>query len=270
MRTNYFINGREEPVAAVLGKRQEMRICKLESEALEFESDDSVVSHVLDVDATKPASVCKQELHSNAPKGKKACNKPHPRKNYTQSKDHKPRPSNQRQRIKSPEDETPGPGWQFENNWWVSPGLEIEFTLIEACKFEAFRVEFGGNEFEAYAKYAKYFGPLTKHPNYCVETSRKKMQPVKSEGDSNSLTSEVESEYRELWDYYLNQKVRKEEEIPSGMVIRKKVAQCQLLRSKSQFRRLVHKRILALNKVNEKREIYRILKEVCLAYSNTS
>lgn len=71
------------------------------------------------------------------------------------------------------------------------------------------------------------------------------MQPVESEGDSNSLTSEVESEYRELWDYYLNQKVRKEEEIPSGMVIRKKVAQCQLLRSKSQFRRLVHKRILA-------------------------
>lgn len=94
--------------------------------------------------------------------------------------------------------------------------------------------------------------------------SDNKAVAVKGEGEEKSpeTTEDFERELSMLSDYYLNKKVRKDEEIPNGMVLRAKIVRCPLLRSKSEFRRLVHKRIVALQRAGKKSEIHRILKKV--------
>ena len=80
-------------------------------------------------------------------------------------------------------------------------------------------------------------------------------------GDMTS--SEIE-EYDSLYDLYMKPAVRVNEEIAaSGMILRKKVATAFLLRSKnSVFRQKLHKKIVALEKVGRKDEIYRLLKKM--------
>lgn len=78
------------------------------------------------------------------------------------------------------------------------------------------------------------------------------------------LTSTEIEEYESLYDFYMKPAVRVNEEIAaSGMILRKKVATAFLLRSKnSVFRQKLYKKIVALEKVGRKDEIYRLLKKM--------
>jgi len=81
--------------------------------------------------------------------------------------------------------------------------------------------------------------------------------------DSHENVTIAEIEYRTLWDYYLKPTTRDKEEIPSGMILRRRTASCNLLRYRnSVFRQLVHRKILRLERSGKKNEINRILKDM--------
>lgn len=102
------------------------------------------------------------------------------------------------------------------------------------------------------------------------EESEEKSDEYEDSDDEESLddwgdmtSSEIE-EYDSLYDFYMKPAVRVNEEIAaSGMILRKKVATAFLLRSKnSVFRQKLHKKIVALEKIRRKDEIYRLLKKM--------
>jgi len=78
------------------------------------------------------------------------------------------------------------------------------------------------------------------------------------------LTSTEIEEYESLYNFYMKPAVRVNEEIAaSGMILRKKVATAFLLRSKNSiFRQKLHKKIVALEKIRRKGEIYKLLKKM--------
>lgn len=244
MRPNYFVNTKDKPIAL------QKQCCKEELEVDAafgggIKSEDNYAKKL--ALKQKQYSVVKEKRKPNKKK-KKPGRAPRKRK-----RSHDLIADTICSTSQLSDDEVPGPGWKLNGSLWVSPELELEFTPFEACKLEAYRVELG-NEVEAYQKYQKYFG---------ASSSAK---PVKDEGgdncDVNPFSPKEQKQYDMLWEFFMDPKVRMDEEIPSGMVIRKKVAQCSLLRSKCKFRHLVHKKILALNVENRKKEIFRILTQV--------
>ena len=95
------------------------------------------------------------------------------------------------------------------------------------------------------------------------KTKKTKKIPSKIEKEEIMVDCEMENEYNELWDYYMKPSVRENEEIiGSGMVLRKKIASCSLLRSKNDvFRQKVHSKVASLHKKGgRKGDILRILK----------
>lgn len=196
MRTNFYIHGGDEAVLAnAMSKRSNLRqqlLCKEECE-----------------DTKGGASVLfaeKSEVKQLGPPKQKK----NPVKEQTEEY-----PTSFLSLKQPSEDEVPGPGWRFEKGYWVSPVEQLEFTMIQACKFEAYRVELDGNEVEAYHKYQKYFGASAK------SQIRETNENVKHEDDE--LDPQIEYECNKLWDYYMNEKERRGEEIPGGMCLRKKV-----------------------------------------------
>jgi hypothetical protein len=251
-QTNYFLNGKDESTANVFNKQELKHVCKEESRPQEDEAD------------IKPKAKIESNYkikHTKKRPGKKWNVGKAPRKRKI-LKTHLSPGKTIRQQSK---DNLPGPGWEFNGNFWVSPTLGLKFTAFDACKFEAYRVELDGNEEEAYDKYKKYFGAPRS-----LKTDSLDKRLVKKEDDTNLLSPDKEEECNMLWEYYLNPKVRTNEELPSGMTIRKKIAQCSLLRSKCRFRHLVHKKILTLNVENKREEVYRILKQVSASYCITN
>ncbi|KAL3784456.1 hypothetical protein ACHAW5_004016 [Stephanodiscus triporus] len=90
-----------------------------------------------------------------------------------------------------------------------------------------------------------------------------KKNPPKIEKEEPMANSEIENEYIALWKYYMEPRVRKNEElVGSGMVLRKKIASCSLLRSKNDiFRKKVHGKVMRLHKKGGRKcDILRILK----------
>lgn len=255
--TNYFLYGKDEPIANVFNKQQE-QVCKEESCSQEQEAE---IKHAKKKQQRR--QVFKEESCSQEQGGIKHIKKrPSKKRNVGRipmiRKRLKKQLSSRKTIRQQSKDDLPGPGWEFDGDCWVSPSLRLEFfTPIDAGKFEAYRVELNGNEVEAYHKYTKYFG----EPK-CLKGNNLSVKLVKNEDVTNLLSNETEKECNMLWDYYLNPKVRINEELPGGMTIRKKVAECSLLRSKCRFRILVHKKIRALNLENKRGEIYRILKQV--------
>jgi hypothetical protein len=147
-------------------------------------------------------------------------------------------------------------GWVFEGGWWVSPQLKKQFRLVDAKIFDSVCEKYDRDEATAFCDYINL-----KCVNKSVGTS------VKDEvGETEGNTSN-ENEYTMLWEYYMHQKVRLNEEIPSGIQLRAKIVQCPLLRSKNVFRQQVHKKVLALNRSGKRKEIHRILKKVCFVLS---
>ena len=254
-RTNRFIDGRDQPVAALLGQKPQAK--KFKEEQLDRIKNENV-DH-----CEKPISIGQEKINdpkqsTMKPKGSK---RPATKR---QKKKQSSKSTSQYNKI-SDKDDSPGPGWEFEHGFWVSPVLELEFNLVNACKFEAFRVELDGDEQKAYQKFSTYFGE-SKQKKICTMSCLSKIRSVKDESEVDNGLGPENEKYNMLWDYYMNQKVRKDEEIPGGMVLRRKVAQCSLLRSKSKFRRLVHKKIVALNEANERANINQILEQVrCIA-----
>ena len=95
------------------------------------------------------------------------------------------------------------------------------------------------------------------------KTKKTKKIPSKIEKEEITVDCEMENEYNALWDYYMKPSVRENEElIGSGMVLRKKIASCSLLRSKNDvFRQKVHRKVASLHKKGgRKGDILRILK----------
>jgi len=230
MRTNFYIHGGDKALAKAITKQSNLRrpvVCKDESES---SGDDK-----------KPVPTHNQGVKKLGPMKKKMNSV------KTLPKHIKEQPS---------EEEVPGPGWKFKNNHWVSPGIQLKFTPFQACKFEAYRVELGGDELKAYNKYQKYFGASVKS----------QIQETNMKHEDDELDPQFEDEYNKLWDYYMTKKVRTREEIPNGMTMRKRVVPCPLMRFKNVFRRLLHKKLIALDRSNKKNEIYRILKEVRLVF----
>ena len=71
----------------------------------------------------------------------------------------------------------------------------------------------------------------------------------------------TERDYRFLWDYYLLPVNRKDDELPSGMILRTKLVPCNLLRYKnSLFRKELYKKIKQLRRFGKEDEIYKMLK----------
>ena len=258
-RTHYFIDGQDQPVADVLGRKQQAKKCK------EEEQNDNKRESANDNE--KPVSSGQEKSKDPKLSTMKLKGGKRPVKKRLKLKKKQISESSIPQNNKiSKKDDAPGPGWEFEHGFWVSPVLKLEFSLVDACKFEAFRVELAGDELKAHQKFLKYFGASKK--KQFSKGSLGKIQSVKDEDEGECGLGPQNKTYSMLWDYYLNPKVRKDEEIPGGMVIRQKVAQCSLLRSKCKFRRLVYKKIMALNEANERGEIYRILKQVCCLVSD--
>ncbi len=95
------------------------------------------------------------------------------------------------------------------------------------------------------------------------KSKKTKKIPSKIEKEEITVDCEMENEYNALWDYYMKPSVRENEElIGSGMVLRKKIASCSLLRSKNDiFRQKVHSKVASLHKKGgRKGDILRILK----------
>ena len=182
---------------------------------------------------------------------------------------------------KLPSGVSPGPGWtsnlgDWTNRHWISPQMNIKFAYPRAAfKFEQFRRQCNGNEEQALVLYKR-----TQHRGICslgrLGYKKKKDKPERfdealeesgelSDEPTESMTTAEEQEYNLLWDYYMKPIVRVNEEVPSGMILRQRTAMCNLLRFKySRFRRKLHKRIISLEKVGRKHEIYQILKELKL------
>jgi hypothetical protein len=77
------------------------------------------------------------------------------------------------------------------------------------------------------------------------------------------LEKEKEEDYKSLWNLYLEPKVRRNEELPSGMRIRQKMATCGLLRCKtSKFRKQLHKTIICLEREGKHEKIHQMLKQM--------
>ena len=174
---------------------------------------------------------------------------------------------------------------------WISPSMEIVFKHARsAFVFEELRQQCNGDEEEALYLYRCIpsikrttivkLGRLRRSPKRHAKMKRSAPQRVSSQSqfassdmddDDESLDehesmtiSEIQEDYNSLYNYYLKPQVRVNEEIAgSGMILRKKTAQCNLLRFKnSKFRQNLHKQIMALEKIGRKDEIHRLLKEL--------
>jgi len=78
---------------------------------------------------------------------------------------------------------------------------------------------------------------------------------------SNVDAVDDEADYNSLWEYYLKPVLRKDEELPSGMVLRHKLVACNMLRFKDdKVRRVLHSKIKCLERSGKRGDIYRILK----------
>ena len=193
-------------------------------------------------------------------------------------------------------------GWRTSIQW-ISPSGKRFCRLKSAYKFEQMKKQLNDDETEAWALYkrrhkAGKHAPKTATPEDKSPTRKthKCSQNEHEESGSNSdarskqqrrhrakkgpsstevpastevhsqprkLSELEESEYKSLWICYMDPVVRMNEEISSGMVIRKKRALCSLLRSKgSTFRQSLHRRILDLAKKGEKVEILQILRDM--------
>ena len=164
----------------------------------------------------------------------------------------------------------------------VSPQEKIEFRCLKpALEFEEIKQQYDGDEVQAFVEYARrkrlagerlYVVNPIKHdaraqgrgePKIQISLSTKSLLDktlpvVKEEEDTDSfqsldsdfeeeITAEVERDYAHLYDYYLRPITRHNEELPSGMILRKKSATCNLLRYKnSTFRRKLHQKIVSL------------------------
>lgn len=238
MRPNYFVDGNDKPLVL------KMKSCKEEpKDSVNLSNSIKIKSNY----ETKQAPTRKQCGKTRKPGRKKEYRKVMHKRKKTINPD-----DEQSMKRQYSEGEVPGPGWKIDGSFWLSPDLGLSFTPFEACKLEAFRIELGGNEAEAYRKYQKFFGA----PNSGKSTKDDNKE------DETQLPPELEKEYAMLWNFYLDPKVRKNEELPNGMIIRKRVAQCSLLRAKCKFRWSVYRKILALNQENKKHAIYRILKQL--------
>ena len=94
--------------------------------------------------------------------------------------------------------------------------------------------------------------------------TRKKMKNNlrKCKEEEVELDGVNENEYNSLWNYYMEQSVRENEELLGcGIQLRRKVVCCNLLRSNNDvFRKEVHKKIMILKAGGRKIDILRILK----------
>ena len=94
--------------------------------------------------------------------------------------------------------------------------------------------------------------------------ARKKKKPNQPNCKGEEIESDGvnENEYNSLWNYYMEQSVRENEELLGcGIQLRRKVVCCNLLRSNNDvFRKEVHKKIMILKAGGRKIDILRILK----------
>ena len=184
-----------------------------------------------------------------------------------------------------------------KGNLWISPSLKIIFRYPKyAFEFELIMQRCNGDERQALEMFrGKYHGPIHGKISNLGLLGYKKKEPIPDKvsssemqedtfSSSESEESEEESdeyadsdeesldewgdmtsaeieEYESLYDFYMKPAVRVNEEIAaSGMILRKKTATAFLLRSKNSiFRQKLHKKIVALEKIRRKDEIYRLL-----------
>ncbi|KAL3785916.1 hypothetical protein HJC23_008111 [Cyclotella cryptica] len=112
---------------------------------------------------------------------------------------------------------SPGLGWAPKYDVWIHPKLGLELTLDQARKFQHISDSLGGDEEAAYVEYKK---SLTSEQTDNTKSAHKAPTVKDEDEEEEKETSEdFEQELSMLYDYYLNQKVRKDEEIPSGMSI---------------------------------------------------
>ena len=104
--------------------------------------------------------------------------------------------------------------------------------------------------------------PQKQYPLMKREPRQSQLPKQKSKQDLR-LEKEKEEDYKSLSNLYLEPKIRKNEELPSGICLRQKTVVCGLLRCKSsQFRKQLHKRIIGLEREGKKDEIHQILKQM--------
>lgn len=92
---------------------------------------------------------------------------------------------------------------------------------------------------------------------------KKELNPPNCKEEEVELDGVNENEYNSLWNYYMKQSVRENEELLGcGIRLRKKVVCCSLLRSKNDiFRQSVYRKIMILHKEGGRKvDILRILK----------
>mmetsp|Transcript_36805 Transcript_36805/g.64502 ORF Transcript_36805/g.64502 Transcript_36805/m.64502 type:complete len:242 (+) Transcript_36805:1-726(+) len=161
--------------------------------------------------------------------------------------------------AKVPSGLAPGPGWKSKivreghrtTTRWISPREEIIFKSPRlAFEFEDIRLQCSGDEGQALDLYKKRRHAAGKKP-YIInqgrlgraaqgEATKKAPTPDKvpsvelksntaveerteSSDPNESMTiAEIENDYNKLWDYYLKPATRENEELPSGMILRRK------------------------------------------------
>eukprot|EP00804_Cyclotella_cryptica_P030003 CCRYP_013441-RB/>CCRYP_013441-RB protein AED:0.15 eAED:0.15 QI:415/1/1/1/1/1/2/1166/402 len=122
---------------------------------------------------------------------------------------------------------SPGLGWAPKYDVWIHPKLGLELTLDQARKFQHISDSLGGDEEAAYVEYKK---SLTSEQTDNTKSAHKAPTVKDEDEEEEKETSEdFEQELSMLYDYYLNQKVRKDEEIPSGMVLRARISKWLVL-----------------------------------------
>eukprot|EP00984_Skeletonema_dohrnii_P033513 scaffold30360_cov150-Skeletonema_dohrnii-CCMP3373.AAC.2 len=119
-----------------------------------------------------------------------------------------------------------------------------------------------GNK-KAAAKRVKSPGRPKKQYALMKREQHQNQLPKQKSREELRLEKEKEEDYKSLWDLYLEPKVRKNEELPSGMCLRQKTAICGLLRCKtSLFRKQLHKTIIRLDKEGKKEKVHHMLKQM--------
>mmetsp|Transcript_34145 Transcript_34145/g.69740 ORF Transcript_34145/g.69740 Transcript_34145/m.69740 type:complete len:662 (-) Transcript_34145:2937-4922(-) len=119
-----------------------------------------------------------------------------------------------------------------------------------------------GNK-KAAAKRVKSPGRPKKQYTLMKREQHQNQLPKQKSREELRLEKEKEEDYKSLWDLYLEPKVRKNEELPSGMCLRQKTAICGLLRCKtSLFRKQLHKTIIRLDKEGKKDNVHHMLKQM--------
>ncbi len=159
----------------------------------------------------------------------------------------------------------PPPTKQEPNDMMTTSRKKIAIKRDTSHQFASSKNQYSPTKLgrKAAAKRAKSLvRPQKQYPLMKREPRQNQLPKQKSEEELH-LEKEKEEDYKSLWNLYLEPKVRKNEELPSGMRIRQKTATCGLLRCKtSQFRKQLHKTIIRLEREGDHEKIHQMLKQM--------